>query len=134
VAFKRSRDRAISWSFRALSPCQRKTIFANYLRELLRVDFFHTQGELSTAMLGEAVLFKFESANLKVARPEDLIGLKLQALANNPSRSRDRIDIDSMVRQFKGSMNMVLVRQYFVLFEREDELDEILGSDTRSGR
>lgn len=107
---------------------QRNDTFGNYLLDPLRVDLLFTKGEHSRRMLAQATEFSFRNGTSKVVAPEDLIGLKLQALANNPARPHDRGDIEALLRLHGRSMNLALVRDYFILFERESELDELLDT------
>ena len=66
---------------------------------------------------------------VKALLPEDLIGLKLQVIVNDPKNRYgvDAPDILSSFSNLRGSgMDMNLVREYFRLFEKEDLLDEWL--------
>ncbi|MGB5851339.1 MAG: hypothetical protein WBG85_03490 [Rhodanobacter sp.] len=56
-----------------------------------------------------------------------LIGFKLQALVNNPSRTRDLDDIRALLRAQRGRLNMQEVQGYFALFDRQEMLDELLA-------
>ena len=65
--------------------------------------------------------------------PEDLIGLKIQAISNDP-KSRFAIDAPDIQRilQIKiDEIDMELVRMYFELFSKEDLLDEWLDEINR---
>ena len=62
----------------------------------------------------------------KVVVPEDLIGLKLQALANSPDRDQDRLDIKELLRLHRSRMDMTRVRDYFKIFGKEAELDALV--------
>jgi len=73
---------------------------------------------------------KFE---IKTILPEDLIGLKVQAIANDP-RNRfpvDAPDIQRILQVKIGEIDMELVRMYFELFSKEDLLDEWLDEINR---
>jgi hypothetical protein len=63
---------------------------------------------------------------LKVVSAEGLVGFKLQAFVNDPSRTRDLEDIRALVRANRSTLDMEEPRGYFRLFEREALLDEIL--------
>lgn len=60
--------------------------------------------------------------------PEDLIGLKIQAIYNDPENRYliDAPDIQRLLALHKDKMDMKLVREYFKLFGKEDLLDEWL--------
>ncbi len=61
--------------------------------------------------------------------PEDLIGLKLQAMVNDPSRSeRENADISALLRASKNkgrTIDWELLEEYFTLFERMDQLNHL---------
>ena len=65
---------------------------------------------------------------VKTLIPEDLIGLKIQAISNDPENRNhiDVPDIKMLLSMHKDKMNMMLVREYFKVFDREDLLDEWL--------
>ena len=66
------------------------------------------------------------SLSLRTLRPEDLVGLKVQALANDPGRERqDLADIDRLAQRFAAEMDWERVREYFALFDRLELYDEI---------
>lgn len=68
--------------------------------------------------------------SLRVISAEGLIGFKLQALVNNPSRTRDLEDIRALLRAQHGRLNVAEVREYFTLFDRQEMLDELLAEIT----
>lgn len=104
----------------------RGKVFGNYLLGPLRVDLLFTMGTHSQRMLERAKVISIRRGSSKLVGPEDLIGLKLQAQANEPNRPYDRGDIEMLVRRFSGTMDLTLLRDYFRLFAREDELDALL--------
>ncbi len=57
---------------------------------------------------------------------EGLIGFKLQALVNDPRRTQDIEDIRMLLRVHCATLDMMEVREYFRLFDREMMLDELL--------
>jgi len=66
-------------------------------------------------------------ARLRVVSAEGLIGFKLQALVNDPRRTQDLEDIRALLRANPDNLDMREVREYFRLFDREPQLDELLG-------
>ena len=94
------------------------------------VDFLHAFRRHSRTMLGRAVersLFA-GTMTIKVLRPEDLIGLKVQALANDPGRMPfDRYDIEELMRLHGATLDWTLVEDYFILFERGELFQELRG-------
>ena len=64
---------------------------------------------------------------IKVLKIEDQIGLKVQASSNDPERLyQDMADIRNLIKDNYDRLDMQTVREYFLLFEREKELDDIL--------
>lgn len=64
---------------------------------------------------------------MRVISAEGLIGFKLQALHQDPSRHRDLDDIRQLLRANRGQLDLAEVRRYFQLFECEALLDELLA-------
>ncbi len=87
------------------------------------VDFLHAFRETSLEMINRAEEREISGGALKikVVRPEDLIGLKLQAVKNDPSREQiDMADIESLVSLRAGNFDWSLTENYFKLFDMED--------------
>jgi len=65
---------------------------------------------------------------VKTVVPEDVIGLKVQALSNDPKNRFliDAADIKQLLSLHRDEMNLELVRDYFAIFEKEALLDEWL--------
>ena len=63
---------------------------------------------------------------LRIVSTEGLIGFKLQAIANNPRRTRDMEDIRALMHENRDSLDQDELREYFRLFGREALLDELL--------
>jgi hypothetical protein len=68
---------------------------------------------------------------LRVIGAEGLIAFKLQGHVNDPRRLRDLDDIRLLLRANRASLDMVEVRRYFAIFDREALLDEILAEPDR---
>jgi len=66
--------------------------------------------------------------NVNAVRPEDLIGLKVQAICNDPENRYliDKPDIQRLLKLHGNKMDMELVRENFRVFDKEDWLDEWL--------
>jgi hypothetical protein len=65
------------------------------------------------------------AAGVPVVEVADLIGLKVQSSSNDPRRARlDLADIDRLL-DLPG-IDLGRVREYFRLFDREPQLDELL--------
>jgi hypothetical protein len=100
------------------------------LKVLGQVDFLLAKRAYTKAMLQRAKVVPVLNGALTVRTllPEDVIGLKVQAIANDPGNryAIDAPDILQLLSLHRGSLNMELVREYFRIFEKEDLLDEWL--------
>jgi len=62
-----------------------------------------------------------------VIKAEDLIGLKIQSSSNDPSRyHQDMADIEHVLQANAGKLDMMLISEYFELFDRKIELKNLL--------
>ncbi|MBF0388037.1 MAG: hypothetical protein HQL20_09335 [Candidatus Omnitrophica bacterium] len=88
------------------------------------IDIIWARRQYSLDMLERRVL---TSEGVFVLGPEGIIGLKVQAIANDPGRRLgDSADIEWLLRAHFTVMDMALVREYFALFSMESELDDLL--------
>ena len=102
--------------------------FVSDLAPMGQVDFLHAFRKISMAMLERAPeMNAFDgSLRLRALRPDDIVGLKVQALANDPGRERrDLADIELLAERFAAEMDWERVREYFALFDRLDLHDDI---------
>jgi len=92
-----------------------------------RVDFLFARQSYGKAMLARAAAHPLLGTTLRVVDPADLIGLKVQASSNDPSRRhRDLADIQALLRA-TPDVDLARVREYFRLFDREKELEALLA-------
>jgi hypothetical protein len=108
---------------------------ANYAGDTTRlapIDFIYAHRRRARAMLARARLHPLRGAQLRVpvVDVEGLIGLKLQALANEPGRLQDEADIHALLAA-ADRLNVKLLRDYYRLFERESDLDRLLAETKR---
>lgn len=92
------------------------------------VDFLHAFRAISRKMLERAKEVDiFEGkAKIKVLLPEDIIGLKVQSLANNPKRiNKEYADIEALMDYHKESLDWQVVEEYFSLFDLKDKFLEL---------
>ena len=102
--------------------------FAADSASLGQVDFLHAFRRTSTGMLERAAEVTVFDGSLRVRtlRPDDLVGLKVQALANDPRRERrDVADIELLAERYSGGMDWERIREYFALFGRLDLYEEM---------
>lgn len=87
------------------------------------IVFIHAFRETSLEMLQRAKIKEIFSGDLKIKTliPEDIIGLNLQSIVNNPSREKmDISDIEMLVSIHKENLDMELLKKYFIIFQMED--------------
>lgn len=98
------------------------------LRVFGEIDFLHAFREIAISMLERAKeLDIFEgSLKIKVLTPEDIIGLKIQAIVNDETREiREYSDIESLMDYYKESLDWGLVEEYFSIFEKKEKFTEL---------
>lgn len=100
---------------------------ANYLRGDEGLDLLYAHRPIARRLLGEASEHATAMGVLRVVSAEGLIGFKLQALVNDPSRSRDLEDIRALLRGQRAKLDLDEVAGYFALFDRKELLDELLA-------
>ena len=98
----------------------------NYARGSERLDLLYASRPVARRLLADALERSSELGRLRVVRAEGLIGFKLQAFVNEPRRTQDLEDIRALLRTNRAAMDLAEVREYFLMFEREDLLDELL--------
>ena len=103
--------------------------FKGAIKELGQVDFLLAHRPYAKKMLQRAKehgILK-DKFRVKVLMPEDIIGLKVQASTNDPSRhAQDLADIETLLRLHKNQLDLELLKEYFSLFDRREELEQIL--------
>jgi hypothetical protein len=110
--------------YRIANRSENVTQFASGLKPFGQVDFLHAFRPLAIGMLERArPLPIFDGTlGLPVLSPEDVIGLKVQASANDPSRLQsDTVDIALIAERFGSRLDWERVTEYFGLFGREPE-------------
>ncbi|MBI2397969.1 MAG: nucleotidyltransferase [Xanthomonadales bacterium] len=96
----------------------------------LRVDALYAVRVHGKAMLARAAEIGAAGVRLRVVQAEDLIGLKLQALRNNPTRHRDWDDIRALYRMRDATFDDARVREFVAMFGFEDEYRRILDLES----
>ncbi len=95
------------------------TQYVSPLRIFGEVDFLHSFRTPSLGMLDRAEERSLFDGGVaaKVLKVEDLIGLKMQAIANDKNRAMgDIADIEALMSANRVGMNWGLVEEYFSLF------------------
>lgn len=97
-----------------------------------RIDILHAFRGPTLGMLERANRLPWpNSVAVPVVHLEDLIGLKIQALVNDPSRrERDWADVVQMIRHARDhsvTLDWELLGDYFILFDLHDKLAELVA-------
>lgn len=93
------------------------------------VDFLHAFRDASLEMLGRAEEKEIFGGllKIKVLKPEDLIGLKLQAIKNDAERmENDMADIKALVSVHGEKLDWSLIERYYQIFDMEAEYVKLL--------
>ncbi|MBZ0156071.1 MAG: nucleotidyltransferase family protein [Alphaproteobacteria bacterium] len=105
--------------------------YVSPLRVFGEIDFLHAFREASMEMLGRAeekIIFGGELA-VRTLIPEDLIGLKLQAIRNNPKRREtDMADIKVLLLLRGDSVDWPLIERYCELLDMRVVCEELKRS------
>jgi predicted nucleotidyltransferase len=101
--------------------------FWGKLKELGGIDFIIAHRKYALAMLPKSKPYEIvKGCMVNVVVPEDIIGLKLQAMANDPSRvAQDMVDVQWLIRNHHQVLNKELLKEYFGLFGQETILEDI---------
>jgi predicted nucleotidyltransferase len=96
-----------------------------------RIDLLHAFRSSTLGMLARADRLPWpDGVAVPVVHFEDLIGLKIQALVNDPSRqSRDWADIFQILRHAGDcavAIDWELITDYLTLFDLDEKLDELM--------
>jgi hypothetical protein len=92
------------------------------------VDFLHAFRTISEKMLQRADQRSIlnHTLEIKVLRIEDLIGLKLQALTNDPAREKmDLLDIEALISLKHEKLDWNLLSEFFSIFGFETLFSEM---------
>ena len=82
------------------------------------IDFVHAFRKYSKKMLVRVQIRKLGDLSIRVLRPENIVGLKVQAIANDPTRkNRELADIESILDKFGNEMDWSWLEEYFELFD-----------------
>jgi hypothetical protein len=110
-------------SFRSENVSQ----FISPLKVFGEIDFIHAFRETSLKMLQRAEDKKiFDTLSIKVLKLEDIIGFKIQAIANDPARRPlDLSDIESLMALYRSSIDWNTLDGYFAMFKMTELFIEL---------
>jgi hypothetical protein len=109
--------------YRCIHASENVTQFLSGDKSLGKLDFLHAFRPASLSMLERAVnKYIFDGdQTIPVILPEDLIGLKVQAINNDPSRTPlDMADIEALMRILGATLNWGRIEGYFELFGMQE--------------
>lgn len=96
--------------------------------EWVSVDVIHALRRHAREMLSRAKLCPIfrNTLTLRVAEPEDVIGFKVQAIANNPDRRlQDQADIERLMAIYRDRLDWKRLHEYYDLFGMGDEAQRL---------
>ena len=99
---------------------------ANYRRGVAAIDFIYAYRPRALALIETAQTRKIGAQSLKVVTVEGLIGLKLQALTNDPRRVQDLLDISKLVEKHRAKLDLPQLYDYFLLFDKAALYDQLI--------
>ncbi len=113
--------------YECLHRTQHVANYASQDPKLGRVDFLFTRRAHGKGMLSRARPDPAMAGDLpRVVDAADLIGLKVQAYSNDPKRRcQDLADIQRLLQSAR-ELDLERVREYFRIFDREQELEDLL--------
>jgi len=97
--------------------------YVSELKVFGEIDFLHAFRNKSLAMLDRAKTVAVFGGRLKirVLMPEDIIGLKLQALVNDRTReNKELADIEEVLSHLGSELDWEMIEDYFELFQKGD--------------
>ena len=112
--------------YRCIYKTENVSQYISDLKPFGQIDFLHAFRRISLSMLKRARSLPIFEGHFRipVLAPEDIIGLKVQALSNDPARERLEIaDIQLIMDHYGSDLDWGLLREYFQLFNRENEYE-----------
>ncbi|MBI3001508.1 MAG: nucleotidyltransferase family protein [Deltaproteobacteria bacterium] len=92
------------------------------------VDFVHAFRKFALAMLARAKSRPIfgGSQKVKIADPEDVIGLKAQAMVNDPNRKSQEIaDIERLMELYGQKLDWGRIQEFYELFDLGEEAKQL---------
>ena len=113
------------YSYGTVHKSENVAPYASDLAPHGNIDVIYAFRDISRSMLERSVAKEIlADLTIRVLIPEDIIGLKVQALVNDPKReARDNADITALVNAQvtrDEQIDWELLQDYYELFERSD--------------
>jgi len=112
------------YSYRCVYKTENISQYISDVKIYGSIDFLHAFREISRLMIKRAVNKKVFSNQYEVMilLPEDLIGLKVQALANDPEREmKEKMDIEAIVSALAQKLDWKIIEKYYKILSREKD-------------
>ncbi len=120
---KKVREIMESHGYKTVYESENVSQYLSELKPFGSVDFLHAFRPVSLSMLGRAGRIKVFDGEIEipVLQPEDIVGLKVQALANNSERREwELADIKRVFEKYGQELDWDRLRYYFELFDLGD--------------
>lgn len=92
------------------------------------VDFIHAFRKISLAMIDRAKEYPALGGrqSLKTAQPEDVIGLKVQAIFNDPDRrAQEQNDIERLMSLYRRKLDWDRIEEFYGVFDFAEEAKKL---------
>ncbi|MFH1857163.1 MAG: AbrB/MazE/SpoVT family DNA-binding domain-containing protein [Candidatus Omnitrophota bacterium] len=112
------------YSYQCVYKTENIAQYVSDVRIFGEIDYLFAFRKISLSMLKKSTETPVLDGKIKVKvlRPEDIIGLKLQALVNDKSReNKEYSDIEKIAEQFNQKLDWEALMDYFELFKKEKE-------------
>ncbi len=102
--------------------------FQHDVSPLGSIDFIIASREKSNKIVNDSnqILIFNESISIKVAKLEDLVGLKLQAIRNDPKRTQDKEDIRNILRS-GIDLDLKRIQEYVDFLKVHDFWEDLIN-------
>ncbi len=87
---------------------------ANYRHGDAAIDFIYAYRARALLLIETAQARKIGAQSINVVTVEGIVGLKLQALANDPRRIQDLVDIRNLIEKHRATLNLAQLYDYFL--------------------
>ena len=118
------------YSYNCVFKSENISQYVSDLKPFGQIDVIHAFRAASVGMLTRRKKVSvFAKHEVYVLQLEDIIGLKLQALRNDPNREAiDRSDIDLILKHLNSEskvINWELLEEYFTLFQMNEDFQKL---------
>lgn len=103
--------------------------YIHKIRAMGEIDFLYASREYSRGIINRAKrLAGTGGIIVKVATPEDLIGMKLQGIKNDPAREyKDMADMQMLIKIHGNNLDWNLIKEYCNILQMDDTYGKLIG-------